>query len=325
MARMSGAELRICASTRMPLAVARPAAAASSAFGTTPMPTITILAGDALAGRGDDGRDMAVFAFEPLDRGARQDADAGAGEPLPHMRRDRRRDGPAEQPVLRLDHRDAAAAGGSVAAISRPMKPPPRMTTSSTCAGEFADRRGRRRSSAATARRRAAALDAAGRAAASRWQGSAWSKASCRRRRAPAAAPAGSMRSTRSPSRRSIDRAGIEGLGAQDLRLGRGVLDEGLGQRRLVVGQFVLVADQRDRAVKPSSRRLAAACTPACPAPTMTTPFFMHRFLMPCLAPLAAVEIVRERRAGARSGSHPARRPVKRAARMPAINMTMLV
>src|SRR5690606_2645330 len=43
--------------------------------------------------------------------------------------------------------------------------------------------------------------------------------------------------------------AGVKGFGAQDLRFGGGIRDEGLGQRRLVIGQFGLVADQPDAAL----------------------------------------------------------------------------
>ncbi len=44
--------------------------------------------------------------------------------------------------------------------------------------------------------------------------------------------------------------AAIKCLGAQDLRPGFRILDECLGQRRLVIGQFGFVADQRDPAVE---------------------------------------------------------------------------
>lgn len=44
----------------------------------------------------------------------------------------------------------------------------------------------------------------------------------------------------------------VEGLRAQHLRLGVGLLHEGFGQRRLVVGKLVLVADQRDATIETS-------------------------------------------------------------------------
>jgi hypothetical protein len=44
---------------------------------------------------------------------------------------------------------------------------------------------------------------------------------------------------------------GVEAFAAQDLGLRLPILDEGLRQRRLVIGQVILVADEDDRAVEP--------------------------------------------------------------------------
>ena len=136
----------------------------------------------------------------------------------------------------------------SVAAISRPMKPPPRMTTSSTCAGKFADGAGvGDRAQRQHAGERAAFDRQHARARAGGEDGLVEGDAAAR---GELQALCRRVEAFDAFAEQKVDRlAGIEGFGAQDLRLGGGILDEGLRQRRLVVGQLGLVADQHDAAV----------------------------------------------------------------------------
>ena len=235
----------------MPLPTASPAASASSLLGTDADADDDHAGRDALAGRRHRRRRRR--RLRP--RGARRwcavrmrtpDAASRRGD----MRGDDRRDGAAEQPVLRLDDGDAAAAGGKRRGDLQPdeaaadaRRRPRRVAARSRMARASASER----SDSTPPSGPPAMASARGRAPVARM---AWSKGmaaplrSCTRLRGRVDA-----RRRVSPSRQLDGGAAVESLGAQDLRPGVGILDEGLGQRRLVVGQFGLVADQRDAAV----------------------------------------------------------------------------
>ena len=150
------AQLRVDARCRWRRRARR--SAASSALGTTPMPTMTMPAGDALAGRGHRRRRRAPSA--PSSRATVvRGQDAHARRLPAGARHGAATTGATARPSSRscasstVTRRPPAA---SVAAISSPMKPPPRTTTSSALRGAARGWRAHRPASAATARRRAA-------------------------------------------------------------------------------------------------------------------------------------------------------------------------
>ena len=204
--------------------------------------------GDALARRRDDRADMPVVALDAADRRAQHHPHARGGKPPGDMRGDGGRDDPREQPVLRLDHRDAAAAGGQRRGDLQADEPAAQND-------DVLDGRGKRADGARVgdgAQRQHAGERPA-------FDGKlAWPRAGGEDRLVEGEAGSGrevqpacrGIETHRAFAKQKIDAgAGVEGVGAQDLRPCVDILDEGLRQRRLVVGKLGLVADQPDGAV----------------------------------------------------------------------------
>ena len=171
-------------------------------------------------------------------------------QPSRNVRGDERRNGPAEQPVLRLDNRHAAPARGECrgdfqsdesAAQHDHVGGARRVVADGARVGDRAQRKDARELSppASGSRRGCDPVARISRSKASRLpsvNSSVRAALSMRR---------GALAKTQCDVR-----AGIERLGAQHLRLRLRVLQKGLRQRRLVIGQFVFVADQGHRSGK---------------------------------------------------------------------------
>ena len=174
--------------------------------------------------------------------------DAKAGEALRNMRGNHRRDGARQQPFLRLDNGHAPTARRKCRGDFQPDEAAADDRDVIDPAGKFADGAGVGDGAQRQYAGERAAFDGQQpRARAGRKDRLVEGEAAARGQLQPLRP---GVQTFDAFAEQKVDRpAGIKGFGAQDLRLGGGILDEGLRQRRLVVGQFGLVADQRDDAV----------------------------------------------------------------------------